>query len=261
MGIIIFPTLSALSEIGDGDGKRSALSGSVRFILFTTIPAAVGLIVIGRPLIGLLERGAFDAAASDFVYSTLVGFSLGLIVHSLLEIVARGFYADKDTFTPLIAALIGAAINLGLAIYLSGINPFGATEVVNGAATPQDRVWGLALANSIGTAIEVLILMWILRGRWQGIQQGRLFRTTVKTIIASVIMGAFVIIFNTLWGSIGLNERGLLFDIIQVVIGSLVGVAVFFTVAIILQMEELREFVTIVRGKQDEKPKRSGDAV
>src|SRR5664279_118002 len=121
MGTVIFPTLAILSELKDEDGKRSAMSGALRFILIATIPSAVGLILIGRPLISLLERGAFDASASALVYSTLQLFALGLVVHSLLEVVARSFYADKDTITPFWAALGGAAINLVLSVLLSGV--------------------------------------------------------------------------------------------------------------------------------------------
>jgi putative peptidoglycan lipid II flippase len=108
MGIVIFPTLAALSELGDENGKRNAMSGALRFILIASIPSAVALIFVGRPVINLLERGAFDASASALVYSTLRFFALGLIVHSALEVVARSFYADKDTLTPLWAALGGA---------------------------------------------------------------------------------------------------------------------------------------------------------
>ncbi|MBC8097915.1 MAG: murein biosynthesis integral membrane protein MurJ, partial [Armatimonadetes bacterium] len=121
MGTVIFPTLAALSALGDEAGKRDALSGALRFIMIGCIPSAVGLIFVGRPLISLLEGGAFDARAGALVYSTLQAFGLGLIVHSALEVVARGFYADQDTLTPLWAALGGAAINLGLSFALSGV--------------------------------------------------------------------------------------------------------------------------------------------
>lgn len=121
MGVVIFPTLAALSELGDEDGKRTAMSGALRFIMVASIPAAVGLIFVGRPLIGLLERGAFDASASALVYSTLQFFAFGMVFHSALEVVARSFYADKDTMTPLWAALGGALINLALSFALSGV--------------------------------------------------------------------------------------------------------------------------------------------
>ena len=131
MGIVIFPTLAALSEVGDLTGKRSAMSGALRFILVTSIPSAIGLIVLGQPLISLLERGAFDSSASALVYSTLSMFTLGLIVHSALEIIARSFYADKDTLTPLFAALGGATINFVLAIILSDVGTVDARYSYN----------------------------------------------------------------------------------------------------------------------------------
>ena len=121
MGIVIFPTLAALSEMDDLAGKRNAMSGALRFILISSIPSAIGLIVLGRPLISLLERGAFDSSASALVYSTLSMFTLGLIVHSALEVIARSFYADKDTLTPLFAALGGALINFVAAFLLSDV--------------------------------------------------------------------------------------------------------------------------------------------
>ena len=97
MGTVIFPTLAALSELGDDSGKRDAMSGALRFILITSIPSAVGLIFLGHPIVSLLERGAFDASASALVTATLRFFALGLVVHAVLEVVARSFYADKDT--------------------------------------------------------------------------------------------------------------------------------------------------------------------
>ncbi|HYO89753.1 MAG TPA: murein biosynthesis integral membrane protein MurJ, partial [Candidatus Limnocylindrales bacterium] len=111
MGTVIFPTLAAMSALGDVTGKRKAFSGSVRFIMIGTIPSALFLIAAGKPLLILLQGGAFDDLAVDLVYSTLQFFAIGIVVHSVLEVVARSFYADKDTITPLWVALGGAVVN------------------------------------------------------------------------------------------------------------------------------------------------------
>ena len=55
MGIVIFPTLAALSELDDLAGKRGAMAGALRFILISSIPSAIGLIILGRPLISLFR--------------------------------------------------------------------------------------------------------------------------------------------------------------------------------------------------------------
>lgn len=229
MGTVIFPTLAALSELGDENGKRDAMSGALRFILIATIPSAVGLIVVGRPLISLLEGGAFDASASDLVYSTLRFFALGLVVHSALEVVARSFYADKDTLTPLWAALGGAAINLILSIVLSGII----------------GVSGLALANTCGVAFEVIVLLWMLRRRWHGVNEMILGRTVVKTLAASLVMALAIVVADIVWNSLGLAGRGAMMTVVQVAVEALTGAGVFVVAAMLLKMDEVRTLIAL----------------
>lgn len=255
MGIVIFPTLASLSELGDESGKRTAMSGALRFILIATIPSAVGLILVGQPLISLLQRGAFDASASVLVYSTLRFFALGLVVHAALEVVARSFYADKDTLTPLWAALGGAAINLVLSFLLSGVAGVQAVAAMNnaillfphlGLVPSVGNVGGLALANSIGVAFEVLTLLWILRRRWHGAGEDVLAQTVLKTLAASLVMGLAIIILNVLWTTLGLENRGLVFIVLQIVIETGIGIAVFVTIAFLLKMNELQLLIGLV---------------
>ena len=249
MGIVIFPTLAALSEMNDLAGKRGAMSGALRFILISSIPAAIGLLVLGRPLISLLERGAFDSSASALVYSTLTMFTLGLIVHSALEVIARSFYADKDTLTPLFAALGGAAINFVLAFLLSDVRGVDANTLLNSLARSMPalgfqrdigNVSGLALANSLGVMFEVLSLLYILRRRWRGIQEHALGRTLLGALIASLFMAAAIIAVDWLWLSVA-GEGGFILTIARLALESLVGLLVFLIAAVLLRMRELTE--------------------
>ena len=255
MGIVIFPTLAALSEMNDLAGKRDAMTGALRFILICSIPSTIGLIVLGRPLISLLERGAFDSSASALVYSTLSMFTLGLIVHSALEVIARSFYADKDTLTPLFAALGGALINFVAAFILSDVRAVDASLLHNsvtdsmpflGFQRQVGNVSGLALANSLGVMFEVLSLLYILRRRWHGIQQDALSRTLLRTLIASLVMAAAIVAFDMLWtGTISGNSLPL--TIARLTLEGVLGLAVFLVVAILLKMQELSEFWLIIR--------------
>lgn len=257
MGIVIFPTLAALSEVRDLDGKRDAMSGALRFVLVTSIPSAVGLVVLGRPLIGLLERGAFDAAASALVYSTLSMFTLGLIVHSALEVVARSFYADKDTLTPLYAALGGAAINFVFAILLSDVsgvdsrlfsNSIARAFPVLGYEPYIGAVSGLALANSLGVMFEVLCLLLILRRRWSGIREGTLASSLLKSLIASLVMAGAIVLMDVLWQAWGPGS-GLLLTTTRLIAQGLAGLIVFVVVAVLVRMQELSELINILRGR------------
>ncbi len=235
MGIVIFPTLAALSSLGDVEGKRSAMSGSLRFILVATIPSAILLIAAGRPMLSLLEGGAFDASATNLVYSTLIFFSVGIIVHSLLEVVARSFYADKDTLTPLIIAVGGAVINIAAAVAFSGL--------LTGDANPEN-VGALALANTLGISFEVVALALVLRKRWHGIHENALIQTTIRTLIASIAMGAAVMGINFLFSATGFAERGTLWTIIQLAINFIAAVVVFIGAAYLVKLDEVKIFLS-----------------
>lgn len=255
MGIVIFPTLAALSEMDDLAGKRGAMSGALRFILVGSIPSAVGLIVLGRPLISLLERGAFDSSASALVYSTLSMFTLGLIVHAALEVIARSFYADKDTLTPLFAALGGALINFVAALVLSRVDLVDAASFGNAVARSLPwlgmgieigNVSGLALANSLGVMFEVLSLLVILHRRWRGAQENELARTLLKTLVASLIMAAVIVAADALWMA-ALPGRGAIMTLARLSCQGLLGLLAFALAALALKMQEVSELRAMLR--------------
>ncbi len=256
MGTVIFPTLAALSGASNLSGKRDAMAGAIRFILITTIPSSIGLIVLGRPLISLLERGAFDASASALVFSTLQFFTLGLVVQSVLEIAARAFYADKNTMIPFFASVVGSVINIAGAYLLSGIAVVQTRFMLNLVAsqypllglTPEiGNVGGLALANSLGIAVEVSILLILLRQRWHSIEGRSLGITTLKATAASLIMAAVVLVIGALWSAVGLSDRGLPFLIAQLAVQGVIGVIAFLITAWVLRMEELNELLRLIR--------------
>jgi putative peptidoglycan lipid II flippase len=235
------------------------MAGSLRFIIIATLPSAVGLIVIGRPLISLLERGAFDSSASALVYSTLQFFALGIIVHSLLEIIARSFYADKDTLTPLWAAIGGAIITFVVSYYGSNVSFVESMGLHNAVARQfpylgiqpvTGNVGALALANTLGVTFEVVLLMWILRRRWNGLNENSLAMTTAKTLAASLAMALVVVIIEAVWRMIGFSERGTMFTVLQLGIQTLVGAGVFIGVALRLRMDELKTLIAIVLRRQ-----------
>ena len=154
-GLVVFPTLAELAARGDRDALRHTLGSSLRTVLALAVPAAVGLIVLGRPLLALLyQRGQFDAAATDAVYVALRFYALGLTAHTCLELAARTFFAQQDTVTPLVVAAASAAANIALALLL--MRPLG--------------YGGLALANSLAVTAEVIVLLAIQRRRLRGVE-------------------------------------------------------------------------------------------
>lgn len=287
MGFVVFPTLAALSELGEVDNKRRAMSGAVRFILIATIPAAAGLILIGRPMIGLLERGAFDARDSALVYGALQFFAFGLIFQSVHEIIARSFYADKDTFTPLWTSIIAALVNViivgGLYLgfvyrlddtlraafvswgerYLGGDFAAGldallaASDRVTETLSSLTGVGGLALGYSAIFLIELALLLVILRRRWGGIDERALFHTTLRTLAATAVMAAVVLSVDAIFGQLGWHDAGLLISALRVLALAGAGAIAFVAAALIFGVREIRALPRLVLRRRAEAPEQA----
>lgn len=112
IALVLFPTMSARYNAGDLRGMTDLALQGLRIIWALTIPAAFAVVILGRPGIQVvLERGAFDAASTDLVYTILVYFSARIVSEASLEIVARLFYARHNTFVPMLAYLGWWALN------------------------------------------------------------------------------------------------------------------------------------------------------
>ena len=220
----VFPTLSAQAARGDKDSLRHTLATALNLTLFLAMPAALGLILLGRPIIALLfEGGEFTAESTSLAAWALTWYAVGLIGHSVVEVVTRAFFALKDTRTP---ALVGAgAMVLNVIFSLTFTRLFGAWGWM-----PHG---GLALANSLATAIEMLGLVIILRRRLDGLDARNVIGSLWRSALAAVGMGFAV--FALLSGAqavsapLGLVGLG----------GAVVGAVVYFLFALILRSPEI----------------------
>jgi putative peptidoglycan lipid II flippase len=223
-----------------------------------------------------LERGAFDADDSVLVYGALQFFAFGLIFQSLHEVVARSFYADKDTFTPLWAALISAAVNVMIVggLYLVYVNQFdgkvetafaewgaqysagdyaagqanllGALDDLNDQLAGVTGVGGLAIGYSTMFLIELGLLLIILRRRWHGIEERRLLLTAARTVAASVVMGIAVLAADGVLGAMGFHNAGTIRTGLRVMALTGVGGVTFVVAGALLGLREIRALPGLV---------------
>lgn len=218
LGLTVFPTLAERANAGDRDGLRRTACWALRLVLALAVPAAVGLLVLGRPLTTLFfQRGAFDAAATDRVVWALQFFALGLVAHSALEVASRLFFAQRDMWTPLWAALGGVALNAGLGWALLPLLAHGA----------------MALSNSLGTGWQVVFLLLVARRRLGGDEGWGIGTSLARTVLAAALMGAAVTGFRALWPDAGLLATG--------AGGLVVAAATYVLAALLLGSQEIRE--------------------
>jgi putative peptidoglycan lipid II flippase len=161
VAIAAMPTFSAQHALGKLDELRSSLASALRAMFLLALPASVGLILLARPIISLLfERGEFDTTIAQMTAWALIWYAAGLVGHSIMEVLTRAFYAQQDTRTPVMIGTIAMGLNVLFSILFSrwfaqiGWLPLG----------------GLALANSLATALEAAALFIFIRRRLKGIE-------------------------------------------------------------------------------------------
>lgn len=146
IALVIFPTLAELFNAGEIEKMRETAVNALSIIWTLTIPAAALLVLLGEPAITfLLEGDVFDANSTRLVYSVLLVFSLRLVSEATLEIVARLFYAQHNTRTPMFAYLGWLAVNVAIAYAL--VDSFG--------------IVGLALASTVAFTLLSAVLFWL----------------------------------------------------------------------------------------------------
>jgi putative peptidoglycan lipid II flippase len=119
VGTAILPPLSRQVRIGDVAGAAATQNRGVELALLLTLPAAAGLVVLAQPILAVLfERGAFGPAEAAATAAALAAYAAGLPAFVLIKVLAPGFYAHRNTATPVRVAIAALALNLALTLVL-----------------------------------------------------------------------------------------------------------------------------------------------
>ncbi len=222
-GIASLPTLSAQAELGKTAEMRQLMASILRAMLLLAAPASVGMIILRVPIVQVLyEGGEFSSTATQMVAWALLWYSLGLIGHSLVEVLSRAFYAVHDTRTPVLVGVGAMSLNILLSIVFS--------------RWFQSLGWmahgGLALANSLATGLESLILLVLVRKKLQGINGREVLKGGLIGLAGSAIMGLAVYGFITY---VPLSSR-----VLSLIGGVVIGVIVYALVLWLLRVPEFQ---------------------
>jgi putative peptidoglycan lipid II flippase len=160
-------------------------------VLYLTAPATVGMILLNRPLVQMFfQRNAFDRQDVEMVSWSLAWYAVGLVAHSLLEIVTRAFYALHDTATPVRVGGAAMALNLLLSLLLRWGFEWAGIRLLGERYQAWMPLGGLALANSLATILETATLSGLLRRRLGNAgDRGALWDAAWRTILSAILMG------------------------------------------------------------------------
>jgi putative peptidoglycan lipid II flippase len=157
---------------GDATAEDNArtVSRRLRLALFASVPAALLVSVLSRPIVtAALERGAFDASASYETARALVWQGGALWMATALGEVVSGFYVADDARTPARLGLLGAVVFLAVA--------FGLRERMGHPAVSA----ALAAATATQLALAVPLL-----GRKLPLEARPILGSAARTLAASL---------------------------------------------------------------------------
>lgn len=173
-------TLPAISrEAGAGriDEFRETLSRSLGLVFLLTIPSAVGLFVLSRPIVGVVyERGAFTAFDTEQTALALSFYCLGLAGYAATKILAPAFYALDDVRAPMSVSVFSIALNFALNKFFIDVLGLGH--------------WALALSTALVATLNFCLLFGRMRLKIGGVGGRRLAASVLKIATASGVMGA-----------------------------------------------------------------------
>lgn len=176
----MLPQLTACLLDGRHRELRELMAFTKRLEMLLVNPAMIGLIFFGEPILRLLfQHGSWTPQATHETYIALLWYAPCLLPMGWLRLVTPLFYARKDLYTPFKAAFLDLIFNIG-------VNWFFATQT-------NMRQGGLALANTISTLANYLLLAWYLKRLYPAAVIGdagekpRIAETFWKSMIAAVI--------------------------------------------------------------------------
>lgn len=182
VGTVLLPSISRLLAAGDEAGAAHQQNRALEFTLFLTLPSAAALAVVSGPIIAtLFERGAFTGTDSAQTAAALTAYALGLPAYVVAKALTPGYFARKDTKTPVKYATLSLLLNTGLNIILIQF---------------MAHV-GLALATAIAAWFNTLLL-------YRGLKRNHGFaleRTTVKRL--AKMAAASLLLAGALYGALG----------------------------------------------------------
>jgi putative peptidoglycan lipid II flippase len=231
IGVASFPFLAQLYSEKKFDELNRVLNATFKGLILLLVPTAALTIAQTSPLVHLvfshtrLSEGDLEATAA-----TLGLFSIGMFAWGAQYILARGFYATRDTITPAVVGTVMTLLNFPVYWWL----------------VHREQHLGLALASSIGIIAYTIVLFLLLNRRTANPESGALMLFFAKIVAASAVAGwACLGLAGWLRPRIGWQTTTRAFVVLCIL--SATGIALTVILAKLLRISELDGYLSRFR--------------
>ena len=235
LATFLLPTLSGLAVEKNFGQFRATLRQGVSYLVYVNLLASVLLLTMAEPIIRLLfERRRFVPADTVNVSFALVCLTPGLLSFSLVNILARAFYALEDIRTPALISVFCLALNLALtATLLFGLH-LGA-----GA---------LGLANSLSSFCNLYLLIFALRKKLRKLEMEDCVGQFPALFAAAAAAGLLAWTLRMAWQN-NLGHATLALKLGEVFVPMTAAGILYFGLTLWLKAPSAREVLDLVKSK------------
>ena len=227
---VVFPTLAQAGARNDLKGFVDSYRNGALWVVMMAIPSAIGLVVLGRDIIGaLFQRGLFDAVATESLVPILWTLAIGLPFFSFITVETRAFYSMKDVKTPVRIGIISMSVNAVAAVILLRIG----------------GLVGLAMASNIAVILQAILLHVALQRRFPDVDLNGVWVEIAKTLLAAMAMGIGVYFGARLMQGITGDES--MGRILRLIVLIPCGAVLYFVLLRLMGMRIARELFKLKR--------------
>ena len=228
------PVLSSEKSRGRMDEFKTTLLTTFHQILFLALPAAAILIILRIPSVRLVFGASqFDWEATVLTGRTLGFMSVGLAAQAVSLLLVRGFYAIKDTKTPVYVSLVVVAVNIILSFYFIRVLLLD--------------IWSLGLAFSISAILSGILLFWTLHFKIGGFDIKAVLGPFSKMLMATIIMGASLYIPVKLLDQVIFDTTRTINLLILTGLASVFALSVYIFLVWFMKVKELSTFINLFK--------------
>ncbi|HUI43460.1 MAG TPA: murein biosynthesis integral membrane protein MurJ [Terriglobia bacterium] len=231
VGVASFPFLARLYSEHKFDELNRTLNSTLQGLILLLLPISALTMAESRPLVHVFfAHTKLSPSDLDATAATLVMFSLGMFAWGAQSIVARGFYAARDTLTPAVTGTVLTLLNIPVYWLL----------------VRRLEHLGLALASSIGIIVYTGVLVGFLNRRLPGYPARALLVFFAKiAALSSVTWFATRRATEWLGATIGLGTTRGAFEIL--LLATPLGLALALVLAWLVRVGEVRDVVKRLR--------------
>lgn len=231
--VALFPTLSELvSEHKFGEMKNQ-IARTARQILWLIIPLTIIFLLLRAQIVRIiLGSGKFDWNDTFLTAQCLAFFSISIFAQSLTPMLARSFYALKNTWTPFSVSIVSTLVNLSVGIY----------------ATPRYGIVGLVAGYSFSMVVQTALLWVFLHRKIGSLNESSIVKVLAKISLAALGMGIVIQGLKYILGTI-LDIDTFIGIFIQGLVSGIIGMIIYGLICYMLRVEEMHIFLESFKKK------------